>query len=158
MLQQWCSSSPLESGLPTEHPKSLLTSPDISLNRHGTQEQASWKWPSPFDSSRTVRVFQTLWNNRFLTNDRNGDGIVTQPKQYFSVVADTEPLPLMILVLYLQIGVFFAGFFVECCMHGLILKGDCHVHEVYVVGSLTDFPFEFEVRIVHCTFELFPAL
>lgn len=37
-----------------------------------------------------VTPFQTLWNNRFLTNDRNGDGVVTQPKQYFSVVATED--------------------------------------------------------------------
>jgi len=37
-----------------------------------------------------VVPFQTLWNNRTLTADRNGDAIITQPYQYFSVVA-TEP-------------------------------------------------------------------
>jgi gliding motility-associated-like protein len=37
-----------------------------------------------------VVPFQTLWNNRVLSTDRNGDGFVTQPKQYFSIVA-TEP-------------------------------------------------------------------
>lgn len=37
-----------------------------------------------------VVPFQTLWNNRTLTNDRNGDGTITQPKQYFSVVATED--------------------------------------------------------------------
>lgn len=37
-----------------------------------------------------VTPFQTLWNNRVLTNDRNGDGVITQPKQYFSVVATED--------------------------------------------------------------------
>jgi gliding motility-associated-like protein len=34
-----------------------------------------------------VTPFQTLWNNRDLTTDRNGDGVVTDPKQFFSIVA-----------------------------------------------------------------------
>ena len=34
-----------------------------------------------------VLPFQTLWNNRNLTNDRNLDGVVTQPYQQFNVVA-----------------------------------------------------------------------
>jgi gliding motility-associated-like protein len=34
-----------------------------------------------------VTPFQTRWRNRTLTGDVNGDGIITQPKQYFSVVA-----------------------------------------------------------------------
>jgi gliding motility-associated-like protein len=34
-----------------------------------------------------VVPFQTLWNNRVLTADNNGDGTITQPKQFFSVVA-----------------------------------------------------------------------
>lgn len=37
-----------------------------------------------------VTPFQTLWNNRLLTTDRNGDGVVTQPKQYFSVIASED--------------------------------------------------------------------
>ncbi len=37
-----------------------------------------------------VTPFQTIWNNRVLTNDRNGDGSITQPKQYFSVVATED--------------------------------------------------------------------
>ena len=37
-----------------------------------------------------VTPFQTIWNNRVLTNDRNGDGVVTQPKQYFSIVATED--------------------------------------------------------------------
>ncbi len=37
-----------------------------------------------------VVPFQTLWNNRVLSTDRNGDGVVTQPKQYFSVVATQD--------------------------------------------------------------------
>lgn len=34
-----------------------------------------------------VIPFQTLWNNKVLGSDNNGDGVVTQPKQQFSVVA-----------------------------------------------------------------------
>lgn len=37
-----------------------------------------------------VVPFQTLWDNRTLSNDRNGDGVVTQPYQYFSVVATED--------------------------------------------------------------------
>ena len=37
-----------------------------------------------------VVPFQTLWDNRVLTNDRNGDLVITQPKQYFSVVATED--------------------------------------------------------------------
>lgn len=37
-----------------------------------------------------VVPFQTLWDNRQLNNDRNNDGDVTQPKQYFSVVATED--------------------------------------------------------------------
>jgi gliding motility-associated-like protein len=37
-----------------------------------------------------VVPFQTIWNNRVLTNDRNGDGVITQPKQFFSVVATED--------------------------------------------------------------------
>lgn len=37
-----------------------------------------------------VTPFQTLWDNKNLTNDRNGDGVVTLPKQYFSVVATED--------------------------------------------------------------------
>lgn len=37
-----------------------------------------------------VVPFQTLWNNRTLTTDRNGDGVVTQPYQFFSVVATED--------------------------------------------------------------------
>ena len=37
-----------------------------------------------------VVPFQTLWDNRALGVDRNGDGIVTQPKQYFSIVATED--------------------------------------------------------------------
>lgn len=34
-----------------------------------------------------VVPFQTLWNNKTLGTDRNGDGQITQPKQQFTVVA-----------------------------------------------------------------------
>jgi gliding motility-associated-like protein len=37
-----------------------------------------------------VTPFQTLWNNKTLTNDRNGDGTITQPKQMINIVA-SEP-------------------------------------------------------------------
>lgn len=37
-----------------------------------------------------VTPFQTLWNNRDLNNDRNGDGSVTDPRQFFSVVATED--------------------------------------------------------------------
>jgi len=37
-----------------------------------------------------VTPFQTLWDNRVLSTDRNGDGLVTQPKQYFSVIATED--------------------------------------------------------------------
>lgn len=37
-----------------------------------------------------VTPFQTLWNNRDLNNDRNGDGIVTDPRQFFSIVATED--------------------------------------------------------------------
>ncbi|MCH2229568.1 MAG: PKD domain-containing protein [Crocinitomicaceae bacterium] len=37
-----------------------------------------------------VTPFQTIWNNRDLTNDRNGDGVVTDPRQFFSVVATED--------------------------------------------------------------------
>jgi len=37
-----------------------------------------------------VVPFQTRWNNRVLTIDRNGDAIITQPKQYFSIVATED--------------------------------------------------------------------
>jgi gliding motility-associated-like protein len=37
-----------------------------------------------------VVPFQTLWNNRTLTVDRNLDGVITQPKQFFSVVATQD--------------------------------------------------------------------
>ncbi|UKN02994.1 PKD domain-containing protein [Paracrocinitomix mangrovi] len=37
-----------------------------------------------------VTPFQTLWNNKILTNDNNSDGVVTQPKQFFSVVATED--------------------------------------------------------------------
>ncbi|MFT5599981.1 MAG: gliding motility-associated-like protein [Flavobacteriales bacterium] len=37
-----------------------------------------------------VTPFQTLWNNRNLGSDRNGDGVVTQPKQMFCVVASED--------------------------------------------------------------------
>ena len=37
-----------------------------------------------------VTPFQTKWNNRALSTDRNGDGVVTQPKQYFSIVATED--------------------------------------------------------------------
>jgi gliding motility-associated-like protein len=37
-----------------------------------------------------VAPFQTLWNNKALPNDRNGDGVITEPKQYFSVVATED--------------------------------------------------------------------
>ena len=37
-----------------------------------------------------VVPFQTLWNNRLLSVDRNLDGTVTQPKQFFSVIATED--------------------------------------------------------------------
>lgn len=37
-----------------------------------------------------VTPFQTLWNNRVLTADNSGDGTITQPKQFFSVVATKD--------------------------------------------------------------------
>ncbi|GAB5417802.1 MAG: hypothetical protein Crog2KO_19020 [Crocinitomicaceae bacterium] len=37
-----------------------------------------------------VTPFQTIWDNRDLTNDRNGDGTVTDPRQFFSVVATED--------------------------------------------------------------------
>lgn len=37
-----------------------------------------------------VTPFQTLWNNKTLGNDGNGDGIITQPFQFFSVVASED--------------------------------------------------------------------
>ena len=37
-----------------------------------------------------VVPFQTLWNNKNLGSDNNGDGTVTQPKQFFSVVATQD--------------------------------------------------------------------
>lgn len=37
-----------------------------------------------------VTPFQTKWDNRALSTDRNGDGVVTQPKQYFSIVATED--------------------------------------------------------------------
>lgn len=37
-----------------------------------------------------VVPFQTLWNNRVLSTDRNGDLVVTQPKQFFSIVATED--------------------------------------------------------------------
>lgn len=37
-----------------------------------------------------VVPFQTLWNNRTLSVDRNLDGVVTQPYQYFSVIATQD--------------------------------------------------------------------
>lgn len=37
-----------------------------------------------------VTPFQTLWDNRLLTADRNGDLVVTQPKQFFSIVATED--------------------------------------------------------------------
>ena len=37
-----------------------------------------------------VVPFQTLWDNRLLSTDRNGDGSITQPKQYFSVIATED--------------------------------------------------------------------
>jgi len=37
-----------------------------------------------------VTPFQTLWWNQNQTTDRNGDGFITQPKQYFSVVATED--------------------------------------------------------------------
>ncbi|MBL4862129.1 MAG: IgGFc-binding protein, partial [Crocinitomicaceae bacterium] len=40
--------------------------------------------------SEFVVPFQTLWNNKNISTDRNGDGILTQPKQYFSVVATED--------------------------------------------------------------------
>lgn len=37
-----------------------------------------------------VVPFQTLWNNNVLGTDRNGDLVITQPKQFFSVVATED--------------------------------------------------------------------
>lgn len=37
-----------------------------------------------------VVPFQTLWDNHVLSSDRNGDGFITQPKQYFSIVATED--------------------------------------------------------------------
>jgi hypothetical protein len=37
-----------------------------------------------------VVPFQTIWNNRDLNTDRNGDGFVTDPRQFFSVVATED--------------------------------------------------------------------
>lgn len=37
-----------------------------------------------------VTPFQTLWWNQNQATDRNGDGTITQPKQYFSVVATED--------------------------------------------------------------------
>jgi len=37
-----------------------------------------------------VVPFQTLWDNRDLNTDRNGDGFVTDPRQFFSVVATED--------------------------------------------------------------------
>lgn len=37
-----------------------------------------------------VVPFQTLWNNRLLTSDRNGDAVITQPYQYFSIIATED--------------------------------------------------------------------
>ncbi|MDX2360674.1 MAG: PKD domain-containing protein [Crocinitomicaceae bacterium] len=37
-----------------------------------------------------VTPFQTLWWNQVQGTDRNGDGVITQPKQYFSVVATED--------------------------------------------------------------------
>jgi gliding motility-associated-like protein len=37
-----------------------------------------------------VVPFQTLWDNRLLTTDRNGDSFITQPKQFFSVIATED--------------------------------------------------------------------
>ena len=37
-----------------------------------------------------VTPFQTRWDNKILPNDNSGDGVITQPKQMFCVVA-TEP-------------------------------------------------------------------
>lgn len=37
-----------------------------------------------------ITPYQTLWRNRTLTGDLNGDGEVTQPKQQFSVIATED--------------------------------------------------------------------
>ena len=37
-----------------------------------------------------VLPFQTLWDNKLLNNDRNGDGVITQPYQQFNVVATED--------------------------------------------------------------------
>ncbi len=37
-----------------------------------------------------VTPFQTLWDNRDLNTDRNGDGVVTDPRQFFSIVATED--------------------------------------------------------------------
>ncbi|HIO73597.1 MAG TPA: hypothetical protein EYN38_10890 [Flavobacteriales bacterium] len=37
-----------------------------------------------------VVPFQTLWDNRDLNIDRNGDGVVTDPRQFFSVIATED--------------------------------------------------------------------
>lgn len=43
-----------------------------------------------------VVPFQTIWNNRTLNQDRNNDGVVTQPKQQFTVVASEDNTTLFI--------------------------------------------------------------
>lgn len=43
-----------------------------------------------------VTPFQTLWWNQVQGTDRNGDGQITQPKQYFSVVATEDNTTLYI--------------------------------------------------------------
>ena len=37
-----------------------------------------------------VVPFQTIWNSKTLTVDRSGDGIITQPKQQFTIVATED--------------------------------------------------------------------
>jgi len=37
-----------------------------------------------------VTPFQTLWNNKNLSNDRDGNGSITQPYQQFNVVATED--------------------------------------------------------------------
>ena len=51
-----------------------------------------------------VTPFQTIWNNKVLTDDRNGDGFVTQPKQMFNIVATEANTVIYITPRCLTIG------------------------------------------------------
>src|SRR5690606_1052356 len=54
------------------------------------QETFSLKGKNGF-GKEFVCPFQTKWNNKQLTADRNGDGVITQPKQQICIVA-TQPI------------------------------------------------------------------